>query len=187
VKLALFVLVIVGLLAMGASSKYGAVRSDLMGQRDAVASAWSDVDRALESRASLVDNVVSEVRPVVKDADALQTITGAPAALKAASAPAEKLKAYDRMESDLARLLLLAKNYPKLRTGGDFLRLRDGLSETENRIQIARRKYNLAVQRYNASIALFPNNVVAGLSGFTRNDAYFTTEPAIRTAPKGAH
>src|SRR5882724_2228667 len=62
----------------------------------------------------------------------------------------------------------------------------DELAGTENRIAVERRKYNEVVQRYNTQIALFPNNLIASMSGFQRNDAYFKTEPGSRVAPKVA-
>ena len=68
----------------------------------------------------------------------------------------------------------------------NFLRLQDELAGTENRIAVERRKYNETLQGYNTAIQLFPNNIVAGMSGFTRNDAYFKTEPGARTNPKVA-
>jgi LemA protein len=71
-----------------------------------------------------------------------------------------------------------------LKSNENFLRLQDELAGTENRIAVERRKYNETVQRYNTSIQIFPNNIVAGLSGFSRNDAYFTTNPASRNAPQ---
>jgi LemA protein len=80
--------------------------------------------------------------------------------------------------------LVIAENYPQLKSNENFLRLQDELAGTENRIAVERRKYNEALQRYNTSIALFPNNLVASMSGMARNDAYFQTEPGARTAPK---
>jgi LemA protein len=62
----------------------------------------------------------------------------------------------------------------------------DELAGTENRIAVERRKYNDAVQRYNTSIELFPNNIVASLSGFGRDNEYFQTDPGARAAPKVA-
>ncbi len=64
------------------------------------------------------------------------------------------------------------------------MRLQDELAGTENRIAVERRRYNEAVQDYNTYIALFPNNLVASLSGFQRNDAYFKAEEGSRQAPK---
>ena len=64
------------------------------------------------------------------------------------------------------------------------MRLQDELAGTENRIAVERRRYNQTVQDYNTYISLFPNNIVAGMSGFTRNDAYFKAEEGSREAPK---
>ena len=66
----------------------------------------------------------------------------------------------------------------------NFLRLQDELAGTENRIAIERRRYNETLQDYNTYISLFPNNIIASLSGFTRNDAYFKTEEGARQAPR---
>jgi LemA protein len=70
-----------------------------------------------------------------------------------------------------------------LRANENFLRLQDELAGTENRIAVERRKYNEAVQKYNTEIELFPNNLVAGIAGFSRNDEYFKTDPGSRSAP----
>jgi LemA protein len=71
-----------------------------------------------------------------------------------------------------------------LRSNENFLRLQDEIAGTENRIAVERRKYNETLEHYNAQIQRFPDNIVASLSGFTRNDAYFKTEPGARQAPK---
>ena len=80
--------------------------------------------------------------------------------------------------------LVIAENYPQLKSNENFLRLQDELSGTENRIFVERRKYNEALQTYNTTLQLFPNNIVASMSGFTRNDAYFKTEAGAEKAPK---
>ena len=92
----------------------------------------------------------------------------------------------NQLSGALSRLLVISENYPQLRSNENFLRLQDELAGTENRIAVERRKYNETLQRYNTSIELFPNNIVAGMSGFARNDDYFKTEPGARTAPKVA-
>ena len=81
---------------------------------------------------------------------------------------------------------MVVENYPNLKANETFLRLQDELAGTENRIAVERRKYNETVQSYNTQIQLFPNNIVASMSGFERNDAYFKTDPGARTAPKVA-
>jgi len=81
-------------------------------------------------------------------------------------------------------VLVLTENYPQLKSNENFMRLQDELSGTENRIAVERRRYNEVVQDYNTFIALFPNSLVASVSGFTRNDAYFKTDEGARQAPK---
>jgi len=81
-------------------------------------------------------------------------------------------------------LLVIVENYPQLKSNENFMRLQDELAGTENRIAVERKRYNDAIQDYNTYIGLFPNNIVASLSGFTRNDAYFKADEGSRTAPK---
>ena len=75
---------------------------------------------------------------------------------------------------------MVAENYPQLKSNENFLRLQDELAGTENRINVERRKYNEALQTYNTTLQLFPNNIVASMSGFTRNDAYFQDRAGMR-------
>jgi len=81
-------------------------------------------------------------------------------------------------------LLVITENYPQLKSNENFLRLQDELAGTENRIAVERRRYNDVVQDYNTYISLFPNSLVASMSGFTRNDAYFKADEGSRTAPR---
>jgi LemA protein len=81
-------------------------------------------------------------------------------------------------------LLVVVENYPQLKSNENFLRLQDELAGTENRIAVERRRYNQVVQDYNTFIVLFPNSLIASMSGFARNDAYFKTEEGARQAPK---
>src|SRR6266478_4768507 len=117
-----------------------------------------------------------------------QTVFGdiakARSALLGAHSPAEKIAANGQLDSALGRLLVVVENYPQLKSNENFLRLQDELAGTENRIAVERRRYNENVQDYNTFIALFPNSLVAGMSGFARNDAYFKTEEGARQVPK---
>jgi LemA protein len=187
VKIALIVLAVLLLLGMGACSKFVDVRNDLVTQREAVTAAWSTVDVALQRRSDLIPNLVETVKGfAAHETEVFKNIGDARAALGGARTPAEKIAANDQLSGALSRLLVISENYPQLRSNENFLRLQDELAGTENRIAVERRKYNEFLQRYNTSIELFPNNIVAGMSGFTRNDAYFKTEPGARTAPKVA-
>jgi LemA protein len=111
-------------------------------------------------------------------------IANARAAMAGARTPQEKIAANGQMDSALSRLLVVVENYPQLKSNENFLRLQDELAGTENRIAVERKRYNDAIQDYNTYISLFPNNIVASMSGFTRNDAYFKADKAARKVPK---
>ena len=160
------------------------IRNDLVQQREAVNGAWAQVDVVLQRRADLIPNLVETVKGFAKqEQEILKNIADARAALLGARNPQESIDANARLDSALGRLLVIVENYPQLKSNENFLRLQDELAGTENRIAVERRKYNEAVQRYNTSIEMFPNNLAAGLFGFQRNDAYFRTDPASRQAP----
>ena len=86
-------------------------------------------------------------------------------------------------DSALGRLLMLTENYPQLRSSDQFMRLQDELAGTENRISVARKRYNDALQEYNTFVLQFPNNIWAGIAGYKRNDAYFNASPAAQQVP----
>ena len=186
-KIALIVVAVLLLVGMGACSKFVGVRNDLVTQREAVTASWSTVDVALQRRADLIPNLVETVKGFAShETEVFKNIGDARAALGGARTPSEKIAANDQLSGAISRLLMISENYPQLRSNENFLRLQDELAGTENRIAIERRKYNETLQAYNTAIQLFPNNIVAGMSGFERNDAYFKTEPGARTAPKVA-
>lgn len=183
-KAVLIVLGVLLLLVLLAGGKLVGVRNDLVQQRESVNGAWSQVDVALQRRADLIPNLVETVKGFAKqEQEVLNNIANARAALLNARNPQESIAANARLDNAIGRLLVVVENYPQLRSNENFLRLQDELAGTENRIAVERRRYNEAVQRYNTSIEMFPNNLAAGLFGFTRNDAYFKTDPAARQAP----
>lgn len=184
-KILLIVIVVLLVAALAAGGQYVSVRNDLVAQRESVNAAWSQVDVVLQRRADLVPNLVETVKGFAShETEVFKNIADARAALISGRTPQEKIQANDQLSGALARLLVVSENYPQLRSNENFLRLQDELAGTENRIAVERRKYNETLQRYNTSIQIFPNNIVASLSGFQPNNAYFTTEPGARTAPK---
>jgi LemA protein len=185
------ILLVVALLVGG---KVVSIRNELVTQRNAIEAAWAQVDVALQRRADLIPNLVETVKGfAAQERQVIQSVTEARAALVGARTPQERMAANAQLDAALARLLVIVENYPQLKSNENFpqlksnenfLRLQDELAGTENRIAVERRKYNEAVQRYNTTLELFPNNLVAALFGFTRNNDYFRVEPGARTAPQ---
>jgi LemA protein len=184
-KALIVVLVILVVLALMLGGSFVSRRNQMAVKREAVNAAWSQVDVVLQRRSDLIPNLVETVKGFAQhETEVFDEIAKARASYLSASTPSDKIAANARLDASLAKVLVLTENYPQLKSNENFLRLQDELSGTENRIAVERRRYNEAVQDYNTFIALFPNSLVAGMSGFTRNDAYFKTEPGAREAPK---
>lgn len=184
-KTGIIVLIIVVLLALWVGGSFVSHRNDMVRKREAVNAAWSQVDVVLQRRSDLIPNLVETVKGfAAHEEKVFGDIAAARAAMAGAKTPEEKIAANGQLDSALSRLLVVVENYPQLKSNENFLRLQDELAGTENRIAIERRRYNQTVQDYNTYISLFPNNIVASMSGFTRNDAYFKTDEGARQAPK---
>jgi LemA protein len=186
-KIALIVVLVLLVVLLAFGGKYISIRNDLVTKKETVTAAWSQVDVALQRRADLIPNLVETVKGFAKHEEkAINDVASARAALGGARTPSDKIAANTQLDGALSRLLVVVENYPNLKANENFMRLQDELAGTENRIAIERRKYNETVQSYNTQIQLFPNNIVASLSGFQREDAYFKTDAGARTAPKVA-
>src|SRR6266852_5535946 len=184
-KKGLVVLIVLVVIALMLGSSFVSRRNQMAIKREAVNAAWAQVDVVLQRRADLIPNLVETVKGyAVQEQIVFGDIAKARSALLSAHSPAEKIAANGQLDSALGRLLVVVENYPQLKSNENFLRLQDELAGTENRIAVERRRYNDTVQDYNTYISLFPNNLVASLSGFSRNDAYFKTDEGARQAPK---
>jgi LemA protein len=184
-KKSLIVAIVVAVIAFMVGSWFFGLRNQMATKREAVNAAWAQVDVVLQRRADLIPNLVETVKGfAVQEQIVFGDIAKARSALLGAHSPAEKIAANGQLDSALGRLLVVVENYPQLKSNENFLRLQDELAGTENRIAVERRRYNEVVQDYNTFIVLFPNTLVASMSGFTRNDAYFKTDEGARQAPK---
>jgi len=184
-KTGVIVLIVIVLLLFFCGSAFVSRRNQMVMKREAVKSAWSQVDVVLQRRNDLIPNLVETVKGIAgQEQKVFGDIAAARAAMMGAKSPAEKIAANGQVESALGRLFALQENYPQLRSNENFLRLQDELAGTENRIAVERKRYNDTLQDYNTYIGLFPNNIVASMSGFTRDEAYFKTEEGARQAPK---
>ena len=181
----LIVVVVLLIVALLVGSWFVGIRNQMVTKRETVNAAWSSVDIALQRRSDLIPNLVETVKGYAAQETTIFTeIAKARSALIGARTPADKIAANGALDSALSRLLVITENYPQLKSNENFLRLQDELAGTENRIAQERRNYNNTVQDYNTYIQLFPNSLLAGLSGFARNDAYFKADEGARTAPK---
>ena len=184
-KAVLVLVVIVLVLALIFGSMYVSRRNQMAVKREAVNAAWSQVDVVLQRRADLIPNLVATVKGfAVHEEQVFGEIAQARSALIGAKTPADKIAANGQLDSALSRLLVITENYPQLKSNENFLRLQDELAGTENRIAVERKRYNDTLQDYNTYISLFPSSFIAGMAGFTRNDAYFKADEGSRTAPK---
>jgi LemA protein len=175
------VFVFVGLLVYGS---FVSAQHQMVAKDENVKSSWSQVDVQLQRRADLIPNLVETVKGFTKEESTVfGDIANARAGLLNAHDPKSKIAANGQLDSAFGRLLALTENYPQLRSNEQFLRLQDELSGTENRISVARRRYNETLQDYNTFVRQFPNSVWANILGFHVNDAYFEASSAARTVP----
>ena len=182
--------VLVGLaliVALICSGVYIGHRNQMVALNEQVKSNWSEVDVNLQRRADLIPNLVETVKGyAAQEQTVFGDIAKARASLLNAQTPKDKIAANGQLDGALGRLLLIVENYPQLKSNENFLRLQDELAGTENRIAVARKRYNDSLQTYNTYIGQFPNNIIAGRAGFQRNDAYFQAAGASREVPKVA-
>ena len=156
----------------------------MVAKDEGVKAAWSEVDVQLQRRADLIPNLVETVKGFTKEESTVfGDIANARAGMLNAQGPAAKIAANGQLDGALGRLLLLTENYPQLRSSEQFMRLQDELAGTENRIGVARKRYNDALQDYNTYIRQFPNSIWAGMSGFQVNNAFFEASQSARTVP----
>ena len=180
-------LAVVGVLVVGLLMVFGSyvsAKNQMVTKDENVKAVWADVDVQLQRRADLIPNLVETVKGFTKEESTVfGDIANARAGMLNAQGPAGKIEANGRLDSALGRLLLLTENYPQLRSSEQFMRLQDELAGTENRISVARRRYNDALRDYNTFVRQFPNSIWAGIAGFQVNNAFFEATQSARTAP----
>lgn len=183
------IIVVIVLCVMWAVGAYnGMVRS-----QEAASKAWADVQSTYQRRADLIPNLVETVKGYAKhEQQTFENVVAARAkATQATVDPTnltpEKLKEFQAAQGELStalgRLIAIQENYPELKANENFKDLQVQLEGTENRINEARKKFNKAVQDYNTGIRSFPNNIFAGMFGFSRMDK-FEADAAAQKAPE---
>jgi|TARA_Y100001001_G_scaffold47347_2_gene42944 LemA protein len=146
---------------------------------------WSDIDVQLKRRANLIPQLVETVKGyAAHERDLFAEITEKRTqALAAGDDLANRGAAESALSQPVARLMAVAEAYPDMKASANFLELQQELSETEDKIEMARRFYNGAVRELNTSIQSFPANLLAGPFGFHAR-SYFEVDMADRALPE---
>jgi len=159
--------------------------NEMVTMKEQVDSAWAQVQNQLQRRNDLIPNLVEVAKGyAAHEKDVFTAVADARSRLLAAGTRDEQIDAANQVSGALGRLLALRESYPELKANEQFNRLSDELAGTENRIAVERQRYNDAIQDYNTYIGLFPNNIVANIAGFKRNEAYFKASEASKEVPK---
>lgn len=161
------------------------VYNGLIKQRNQTDEAWSDIDVQLKRRYDLIPNLIETVKGYAKhERELFETVTKARTAAMGAQTVEEQGKAENMLAGTLKSLFAVAENYPELKANQNFLKLQDELSDTENKIQAARRFFNGNVRDFNTKIQVFPNNMIAPMLGFKKYDFFEIEEEAAREPVK---
>ncbi len=143
--------------------------------------AWADIDVQLKRRYDLIPNLVNTVKGYAKhEASAFENVTKARATAMGAGNIAERGKAENMLTDALKSIFAVAEAYPDLKANQNFLELQKELSDTENKIQAARRFYNTNVRDLNTKIESFPDNVIANFFKFTKMEFFELQEEAAK-------
>lgn len=177
---------VVPLLLAGLVALQGCGYNQLVSEGEASDAAWSEIDNQLQRRNDLVPNLVATVKGfAAHEQEVLTRVTEARSRVAGAGSPAETMAASNELSGALARLLVVAEAYPQLKADQNFLRLQDELAGTENRLAVARMRYNDAARAYNTTAKRFPTLVTARIFGFAERP-YFEAPAAAKEAPKVA-
>lgn len=179
---------IIILIILGAVILWGVVTfNGLITRRNRVDESWSDIDVQLKRRYDLIPNLVETVKGYMQhERGTLEAVTQARVAAMGAQSVQDHAKAENMLTEALKSIFAVAENYPDLKATQNFLRLQDELSDTENKIQAARRFYNTNVRDFNTAIQQFPNSVIAGALGFLARQFFELTEAAAKEPVKVA-
>jgi LemA protein len=161
------------------------IYNGLVGLRNRVQNAWSQIDVQLKRRHDLVPNLVNSVKGfMAHEREVLERVTQARAsAISAGNDVAARSQAENELTGAMRSLFAVAEAYPALRSNENMLALQEELSSTENRIAFARQFYNDSVMEYNTAQQQFPAVLFASSLGFRTADSFALDDPAERAVP----
>ncbi len=161
------------------------IYNGLIGKRNRVDEAFSQIDVQLKRRHDLIPNLVNAVKGYMNfEQDVLTKVTEARAGAVAAGAqgPAAQSQAENVLTGALRSLFAVVENYPDLKANQNVMNLQEQLATTENQISFARQHYNATVLDYNNGIQTFPAVIFAGMFGFAKRE-FFEAEPEAQAVP----
>jgi len=167
----------------------------MQANEEAVTAAWGNVESSYQRRADLIPNLVEVVKGYAKhEADTLKAVTEARAKVGSMQVSKDVLnnpqsmnkfqQAQGELSGALSRLMVVVEKYPDLKANQNFLDLQKQLEGTENRINVARERYNQAVQVFNTSIRTFPNSLTNSMMLHLQRKEPFKAEEGAQVAPK---
>ena len=179
-------IVLAVVVVLGALAAF-AVRNGLVAKDETVKAAWGDIDAQLQRRADLIPNLVKTVKGYAAHEDKVfAEVNASRERLLAAGSVRAKAEAGAALDGALGRMFAIAESYPELKASENFARLQDELAGTENRVAVARTRYNEAVKTLNAAIRMFPGSYFAPELGL-KSAEYFTPpagEKSVQAAPR---
>ena len=162
---------------------YIGTRNEIIRLDETINQAMSEIDNQLQRRSDLIPNFVNTVRGyAAHEQQVFSDIANARSRMAGANTVEEKAAGYNEMQSALSRLLVVVEQYPDLKANQNFIALQDELAGTENRIAVARKRYNDSVSSFNMRIRTFPGSLVAGNMGYVPKP-YFEIAETARQAP----
>ena len=167
--------------------------NNMVNAEETTSAAWSQVQNVYQRRIDLIPNLVNTVKGMAtSEKETFEAVINARAKATAVNVDASKLSpdqikqfqsAQGELSQALGRLMVVSEQYPQLRQSEGFLNLQAQLEGTENRIAVERKSFNETVQLYNILIRTFPNNIFAGMYGFSKK-GYFEADAGADKAPK---
>lgn len=164
-------------------SWYVRSRNQIVTFDEEINSAWAEIDNQLKRRSDLIPNLVATVKGyAAQEKEVFTQIADARSKLAGAGSVAETAEGDNELRSALSRLLVVVEAYPDLKSNENFKNLQDELAGTENRIAVARKRYNDQVKTYNTRIRTFPGSAIARSMAFEQRE-YFEVAEGDRVTP----
>jgi LemA protein len=161
------------------------IYNSLVGLRNQVDNAWSQIDVQLKRRHDLIPNLVETAKGyMTHERGTFEAITKARSQAMGAKTVSEAAKAEGALTEALSKFMLVVENYPDLKANQNFLAVQEELTSTENRIAFARQNYNDQVLSFNNKTQMFPSSIVAGMFTFTKRDFFQLESAGEREVPK---